>query len=197
MLVYVKACGWKWLSCHAGHQEISRCRTRGESEESIAHRRQRVYKPLKRLPELGKVTSTEKSLQNFPLTAICFCLICMHYISPSRLLLEDIIPLANPTGHCRVRHEWWSSCLPQIRWPIFCLAIFFFPNVKPLFEGLTLMNTRISECQNVCMWLSPSIQPLYFSLMLETFRCKNVFVRDKDVDDKNIPTTLCTKARLY
>ena len=28
----------KSLSCHAGHQEVSRCHTRDESEESIAHR---------------------------------------------------------------------------------------------------------------------------------------------------------------
>ena len=25
--------GLKWLGCHAGHQEVGRCRTRGESEE--------------------------------------------------------------------------------------------------------------------------------------------------------------------
>ena len=89
---------WPPRDQQVSHERWSRCRTRGEYEEFIAHRRQRVYKPSKRLPELRKVTSTEKSLQNFPLTAICFCLICMHYISPSRLLLEDIIPLANPTG---------------------------------------------------------------------------------------------------
>ena len=28
----------KWFSFHTGHQEVSRCCTRGESEESLAHR---------------------------------------------------------------------------------------------------------------------------------------------------------------
>ena len=35
--VHVHVGGWKRLSCHTGHQEVSRCHTRGESEESIAH----------------------------------------------------------------------------------------------------------------------------------------------------------------
>ena len=30
----------KRLGCLAGHQEVSRCRTKGESEESVAHRQQ-------------------------------------------------------------------------------------------------------------------------------------------------------------
>ena len=35
---YLCASMWKkWLSCHAGHQEISRCHTRGEFEEFVAH----------------------------------------------------------------------------------------------------------------------------------------------------------------
>ena len=32
--------GSKWLGCHTGHQEVSRCYTRCESEESIAQRQQ-------------------------------------------------------------------------------------------------------------------------------------------------------------
>ena len=73
MLVHVQVCGLKkWLSCHAGHQEYSRCRTRGESEESIAHRRQRVYKPSKRLPELRKVTSAKKKSAKFSINGHLF-----------------------------------------------------------------------------------------------------------------------------
>ena len=34
----LKVHGWEWLGCHAGHQEISRCHTRGESDESIVCR---------------------------------------------------------------------------------------------------------------------------------------------------------------
>ena len=30
----------KWFGCHAGCQEVSRCHTRGECEESVAHRGQ-------------------------------------------------------------------------------------------------------------------------------------------------------------
>ena len=38
--------GLKRLGCNAGHQEVSRSRTRGEAEESIARRQERkqVYK---------------------------------------------------------------------------------------------------------------------------------------------------------
>ena len=28
----------KWLSCHAGHQDVGRCHTRGEHEESVVCR---------------------------------------------------------------------------------------------------------------------------------------------------------------
>ena len=40
--------GLKIFSCHAGHQEVSRCCTKGESEESIACRlkRMQVRNPL-------------------------------------------------------------------------------------------------------------------------------------------------------
>ena len=30
--------GLEWLSCYAGHHEVNRCYTRGESEDSVAHR---------------------------------------------------------------------------------------------------------------------------------------------------------------
>ena len=36
----VQVRGSKRLDCHAGHQEVSRCRTRGECEEFGAHRQQ-------------------------------------------------------------------------------------------------------------------------------------------------------------
>ena len=35
MLVLVQVSGSKWLSGHADHQEVSRCHTKGESEESL------------------------------------------------------------------------------------------------------------------------------------------------------------------
>ena len=38
ILVRVQVRGLELLSHHAGHQEVSRCRTRVESEECIAHR---------------------------------------------------------------------------------------------------------------------------------------------------------------
>ena len=38
MIVCVQVHGSKWISCHAGHQEVSRCYTRVESEESTACR---------------------------------------------------------------------------------------------------------------------------------------------------------------
>ena len=37
---YSQVCGLEWLGCHAGYQEVSRCRTRGESEVSNALRQQ-------------------------------------------------------------------------------------------------------------------------------------------------------------
>ena len=42
--VCLKECGSKWLGCHAGYQEVSRCHTRGESEEPIVkHVRERFH----------------------------------------------------------------------------------------------------------------------------------------------------------
>ena len=38
--VRVQVRGSKRFDCHAGHQEVSRCRTRGECEEFSAHRQQ-------------------------------------------------------------------------------------------------------------------------------------------------------------
>ena len=35
-----QVCGQEQLGCHAGHQEVSRCCTRGESQVSFAHRLQ-------------------------------------------------------------------------------------------------------------------------------------------------------------
>ena len=41
--VRVQVRGLKLLSCHAGCQEVSSCHIRGESETSIAHRRQSTH----------------------------------------------------------------------------------------------------------------------------------------------------------
>ena len=38
--MHVPVWGVKWLGCHAGHQEVSRCHTRSESEESMQQSRQ-------------------------------------------------------------------------------------------------------------------------------------------------------------
>ena len=42
MLVHLQVYGLEQLSCHAGHQEVSRCCTRGESEESIVCRQRNM-----------------------------------------------------------------------------------------------------------------------------------------------------------
>ena len=47
-------CGLKKLCCHAAHQEVSRCYTKGESEESIAHRLLGVTKQQKIISNLMK-----------------------------------------------------------------------------------------------------------------------------------------------
>ena len=51
-----KLIGKKRLCCNAGCQEIGRCRTRGESDESIAlrHRSTLTVKPGETLPESSK-----------------------------------------------------------------------------------------------------------------------------------------------
>ena len=57
------ACMWirKGLSYHAGHQEVSRCHTRGKSEESIAQSRKHTSKGSTLALKLGaNVTRSPK-----------------------------------------------------------------------------------------------------------------------------------------
>ena len=56
----------KRLGCHAGHQEVSRCHTRGESEESIVHRwwsMQVRESTLALKPRVDVITSSKRGYQ--------------------------------------------------------------------------------------------------------------------------------------
>ena len=55
--LYTCASMWiKWLGCHAGHQEVRRCRTRGGSKKSVTHQWWRTQ--VGNLPWLWKPRQT-------------------------------------------------------------------------------------------------------------------------------------------
>ena len=63
LCLYTYASIWiKWVNCHAGRQEPSRCHTRGESEESVTHRLQstQVMGPLFALKPRADLSSSPK-----------------------------------------------------------------------------------------------------------------------------------------